>query len=152
MKKNLSLVFGLLLPVTFFFTGCVAGPKDMDRMVQMLERDDPAKFEPVMHSFVACALNDDIDGMIALTSKVTIKEIGLAKLREHYAKDTVPVLKRFPKMSKSGSVFYVDDGRGTTGWTYREDFTSQDGKKAKIQFVVLKEQGVIGIGSVGLWK
>ncbi len=151
MKKNLAFLGGLVLAI-FPFAGCAAGPKDMDRMVQMLERDDPAKFEPVMHSFVACALNDNIDGMVALTSKVTIKEIGLEKLKEHYAKDTVPVLKRFPKMSKSGSVFYVDDGKGTTGWTYWEDFTSLEGKKAKIQFVVLKEQGVIGIGSVGLWK
>lgn len=152
MNKNQWVVFSLVLLTVFLVAGCASGQEDMARMVQMLERDDPAKFEPVMRSFVTCALQSDIEGMISLTSKVTIQEIGLKKLKEHYANDTVPVLKRFPIMSKSGDVFYVDDRKGTTGWTYRENFASTDGKKVKIQFVVLKEQGVIGISSVGLWK
>lgn len=118
----------------------------------MLERDDPAKFEPVMRRFVAFAIAGDAEGMISLTSKVTIQQTGIEKLRQLYLADTIPAIQLFPRMLNSGRVHYVDDRKGTTGWAYKQDFMSAAGKKAKIQFVVLREQGEICVSSVGLWK
>ena len=152
MKKYITLSTVVLIPIIAFLAGCTSGADEMAKIVQVMERDDPAMFEKVMRSFVDCALKDDIDGMIALTSKVTIAQTGLAELKEHYAKDTVPALKLFPKMSDGGQVDYVSDGKGNTGWVYKKIFTAKNGKEAKFQFDVLKEQGVIGVGSFGLWK
>jgi hypothetical protein len=152
MKKIHSLTIVLLLPLAAVLSSCTSGADEMANIVKVIERDDPAMFEKVMRSFVDCALKDDIDGMIALTSKVTIAQTGLAELKEHYAKDTVPALKLFPKMSGGGQVDYVSDGKGNTGWVYKKIFTAADGKEVKFQFDVLKEQGVIGVGSFGLWK
>ena len=128
------------------------------RSTKILERFDSAQpgadalFEKVMLSFVDCGLKDDVQGMIALTSKATIAEIGLAQLKEHYAKDTIIVLKKYPKMLAGGRVDYLGEENGSTGWLYRKVFVSPAGMEVKFQFVVLKEQGVIGVGSFGQWK
>ncbi|MBI5820715.1 MAG: ankyrin repeat domain-containing protein [Verrucomicrobia bacterium] len=135
--------------------GKTAGPKgaeEMKMILRVMQRDDPAAFEQVMRSFIKCAHNGDIDGMVALTSKVTITQTGLEKLKEHYAKDTMPALKMFPKMSDGGNVDYINDGKDATGWLFKKTFTSPEGKTVKLQFTVLKEQGKIGVSSFDLWE
>lgn len=135
--------------------GKVEGPKgaeDMKMILRVMQRDAPAAFEQVMRSFIKCAHNGDIDGMVALTSKVTINQAGLAKLKELYAKDTAPVLKMFPEMSYGGNFDYVNDVKDATGWVFKKTFTSAEGKTVKLQFTVLKEQGKIAVSSFGVWK
>jgi hypothetical protein len=152
MKKYIMLGSVVLIPVIAFVAGCASGADEMAKIVQIMERDDPAVFEKAMRGFVDCALKGDVDGMISLTSKVTIAQAGLEALREHYAKDTIPALKRYPKMSDGGRVDYIRDEFGSTGWAYKKVFTSPVGKEAKFQFIVLKEQGIVGVSSFGLWK
>lgn len=125
--------------------------KIMERL-DSKEQDGEAMFEKVMLSYVDCGLKGDVEGMVALTSKVTIAQMGLAQLKEHYAKDAIIALKKYPKMLAGGRVDYLGEENGSAGWLYRKVFVSPAGKEVKFQFVVLKEQGVIGVGSFGLWK
>lgn len=151
MKKH-PLIVLLLLPLATLRGDGAPGADEMKAIVQVIARDDPAMFEKVMRSYVDCALKGDVDGMVALTSKVTVAQMGLENLKQHYVTDTVPALKLFPKMLGGGQVDYVSGGKGNTGWIYKKVFVSPDGRKANFQFDVLKEQGVIGVGSFGLWK
>jgi hypothetical protein len=74
-------------------------------------------------------------------------------VEELYATDTVPTLKEFSKISYGGDIIYIPrSAHGGVGWMYRKVFASPKGKEAKVQMIVLKEQGRIGVSSVGPWE
>ena len=51
-----------------FIQGCNAmkGKSDMDHMLSLMERDNPAQFEQVMYSFIESAKLGDVDKMAVL--------------------------------------------------------------------------------------
>ncbi len=151
MKKKLLPV--LALGIAAILPGCTSGQQEMQQIVGVMQRDDPGAYEAVMRKFVDGALAVDADSMVALTSNITISQMGGRRaLREHYLKDKIPALRAFPAMSAGGDVIYVSDPDGTVGWTFRKVFTSPAGKKEYFEFTVLKEKGQIKIASAGIWK
>ena len=150
------LKLGVLISLFAPLAGCFSGQSDMVR-IQRVIANDPAldefpKYSEVMSRWLHCAWNNDIDGMIALTSKITIEQEGIEKLRKLYTEDSAPALQRFRIYKKGGECKYVADGKGTTGWIFNPVWTSADGKVGKFQFTVLKEDGVIKVSSFGLQK
>ncbi|MGH9411823.1 MAG: ankyrin repeat domain-containing protein [Vicinamibacterales bacterium] len=134
------------------------GARTIAKSVKVLDRLDPAtslgdpEFERVMHAFVERALKGDVDGMVALTSKVTIAQTGLADLKAHYATDTMLGLQAFPTIAPGSRAAFARDENSAPCWVYQMVFVSPKGEDAKIQFIVVKEAGVIGVGSIDLWQ
>ncbi len=132
--------------------GAMKGQADMENMVRLMEKNSPEKYEAVMHSFIESAQNNDVNKMIALTSKVTIKKMGVDALKKHYQKDTIPALKSCKKISESGDVVHINKSQGKTGegWVYYKTCTYDENKTVGIRFVILKENGRIALTSFGL--
>jgi hypothetical protein len=95
MKKSSVLTIisaALVLP----FFSCVSGKGDMERIVAAMDQHDSREHEAAMRAFIEKARTDDLVGMMALTSRVTIKKTGgEEKQRQHYLSDTIPALKLF---------------------------------------------------------
>ena len=128
------------------------GQSDMKNMLRLMEKNDPAKFEQVMHSFVQSAKLGEVEKMIGLTSYVTIEKMGKASLKSHYLKDTIPALKACKSISEGGDVIHVDKSETGTGpgWIYRKVCNYGENETVTIQFVILNENGRIGLTSFGL--
>jgi hypothetical protein len=150
-KEDAKAAVAKTLPAAPGSTGTPKGAEDMARVMQVMQRDDPGEFDKVMRSFVDRAVLGDIREMVALTSKVTIAQMGLEKLKEHYANDTIPALRLFPTVLDGGEVRYINEGNGTTGWAFKRVFASSDGRQARFQLIVLKEKGEIRVSSFGVW-
>jgi LDH2 family malate/lactate/ureidoglycolate dehydrogenase len=68
----------------------------MERIVAAMDQHDSREHEAAMRAFIEKARTDDLVGMMALTSRVTIKKTGgEEKQRQHYLSDTIPALKLF---------------------------------------------------------
>lgn len=152
MNKPCRLGSMLLALAVVVVSGCATKSGETAKTPKVVEKESPVMFERVMKTFVDRGARGDIDGMVSLTSKVTIAQMGMEPLKDHYAKDIVGTLKGFPKMAEGGRTDPVDDGKGTAGWVFKRVFTAANGEEAKVQFIVLKEQGRIGVGYVGFWK
>ncbi|GIU34396.1 hypothetical protein TUM4644_35620 [Shewanella colwelliana] len=145
----------IILALTIFsLQACNAmkGQSDMENIVRLMETNSPAKYEAVMHSFVKSAKSSDIDKMIALTSEVTIKQMGIDALKRHYQKDTIPALKACVKISEGGDIVYIDESQAKigSGWVYHKTCTYGENETVGIRFVILKENGRIALTSFGL--
>ncbi|MCV6627546.1 MAG: hypothetical protein OIF38_15720 [Cellvibrionaceae bacterium] len=125
---------------------------DMDNIIRALEQDPPEKFEAVMKAFIERAQAGDAEGMISLSSHVTIAKIGMNKLRAHYQKDTIPVLKACTEISYGGNNIHVGGEQFGTGagWVFEKSCLVKDGKDLSLRFIVLKENGRIALTSFGL--
>ena len=152
MNRSFLLGSTLLASALIVLSGCATKPGETSPPPKGVEKESPVMFERVMKTFVDRGSRGDLEGMVSLTSKVTIAQMGLEPLKGHYAKDIVGTLKGFPKMAEGGRADPVDDGKGTAGWVFKKVFTAANGDEAKVQFIVLKEQGRIGVGYVGFWK
>ena len=165
MNAHVRLIFSMTIPSRFRVAllitslviagGCTTGHDDASKPAKAVvteTKENPVVFERVMKTFVDRATRGDVEGMVSLTSKVTIAQMGLEPLKQHYANDVVTTLKAFPKMTAGGRADPVDDGKGTAGWVFKKVFAGANGDEAKMQFIVLKEQGRIGVGYVGSWK
>lgn len=154
--NKFSRLGALLLVASFLLAGgCTTSHSDASKPAKPAAKEtkeNPAVFERVMKTFVDRATRGDVEGMVSLTSKVTIAQMGLEPLKQHYVNDVVTTLKAFPKMTGGGRADPVDDGKGTAGWVFKKVFSGVNGEEAKVQFIVLKEQGRIGVGYVGSWK
>ena len=118
MNRNILSVFAFVIAA--FLQGCVSGQQEMKQIAAVMQREDPDTYEIVVQKFVDGALAGDADSMVAVTSDITIREMGGRRaLREHYLKDKIPALKAFPSMSAGGDVIYVSNPDGTVGWTFR---------------------------------
>lgn len=62
--------FSLLMP------GCLSGPAEMHQILGAMDKQDPRDHETIMRTFIAKAQLADIDGMVALMSKITLKTAG----------------------------------------------------------------------------
>ena len=144
----------ILALVIFSLQGCNAmkGQSDMENMLRLMEKNSPEKYEAVMRSFVESAKNSDIDKMVALTSEVTIKQMGIVALKSHYKKDTIPALKACEKISEGGDIVHIDKSQAKTGsgWVYYKTCTYGENETVGIRFVILKENGRIALTSFGL--
>jgi uncharacterized short protein YbdD (DUF466 family) len=144
----------ILALATFSLQACNAmkGQSDMENMVRLMKQNSPEKYEAVMHSFVKSAKNNDVDKMIALTSEVTIKQMGIDALKKHYKKDTIPALKACIKISEGGDIVHIDKLQAKTGsgWVYHKVCTFGENETVGIRFVILKENGRIALTSFGL--
>jgi len=131
--------------------GCNAmkGKSDMENMIRLMERDEPAKFEQVMHSFVQSAKLGEVEKMINLTSYVTIEQMGIESLKSHYIKDTIPALKACKSISEGGDIIRIDKSETGSGWVYRKVCTYGENETVTIQFVILNENGRIALTSFG---
>ncbi len=135
-----------------FIVGCGSDAQEAKKIADLMERDNPDQYLAVLVSFVDRAREGDIEGMIALTCDATIKHVGIEKVKERYKKDTSPALKIFSEMSDGGEADYINDGKGRTGWVYKKLFTASDGKTTTLQFVIVKENGVIAVFSINAVK
>lgn len=144
----------ILALATFSLQACNAmkGQSDMVNMVKLIEKNSPGNYEAVMHAFVKSAKNSDIDKMVALTSEITIKQMGIDALKRHYKKDTIPVLKACVKISEGGDIVHIDQSQAETGsgWVYHKVCTYGENETVDIRFVILKENGRIALTSFGL--
>lgn len=133
--------------------GCNAmkGKSDMENMIRLMQQDDPAQFEQVMHLFIQSAKLGEVEKMIDLTSYVTIDKMSIEALKSHYNQDTIPALKACKSISEGGDIIHVDKSETGTGsgWVYRKFCTYSDNEKVAIQFVILNENGRIALTSFG---
>jgi hypothetical protein len=142
-----------LITLFIFIQGCNAmkGKSDMDNMLRLMERGDPAQFEQVMYSFIESAKLGDVEKMVDLTSYVTIEKMGIEELKSHYAKDTIPVLRACVSISEGGAVIHINKSQSETGpgWAYKKTCTYGDNEQVILQFIILNENGRIGLTSFG---
>jgi hypothetical protein len=132
-------------------TNYQSGTGDLGTVIQALERDNPFEYEAVMRRFVESAQREDIDSMIALTSKITREQAGDEQLRKLYAAQYTQLFKRFPRMSKGGDNTHLDEGKGGPGWIFDKSLSTEDGESSvPLRFVVLKEEGKICVAAVRL--
>ena len=124
----------------------------MKRIMTAMDKQDPSSFEATMRAFIAKAQNDDVDGMIAITSKVNIKQLGgEEKAKEFYRNDTIPVLKVFRTMAPGGESAFGADKLGHYGWKFKRTLVAADGRTADFQFTILREDVNLVVASFGLW-
>ena len=142
-----QLIVALWLSVAA--SGSAWGNTDMDNVLRALDQDKPELYEVVMTSFIASAKAGDIDKMVALTSAVTVKKIGLENLKGHYRKDTVPALRACTRIARGADVIHLDKQSGdpSSGWAYRKTCITGEGKSILLQFVILNENGRIALAS-----
>lgn len=142
------------IAIIFTLQACNAmkGQSDMENMLKLMNKDNPAEYEAVMHSFIESAQAADVEKMIAVTSHVTIEQMGIDSLKSHYLKDTIPALKACNSISEGGDIIHVDESETGTGsgWVYRKTCTYGESKTVQIQFVILNENGRIALTSFGL--
>jgi hypothetical protein len=145
--------FGLALVCTALFLSSCSGQADMKRMERAIflqeDQKDSSEFERRMLYFIAKAQTNDVDAMIAVTSKVTItKAGGEAALREDYQKVTIPTLKMVHSMLPGGeSVFGLDESRKFWGWLFKRSFLLTNGKTANFQFAITREDEAVVVAS-----
>ena len=156
--QSLHKCLGLLLAMGL--TACAASPpapahsggsSDMTNILSTLARSNPAAFEAVMDKFIVAAKAQDIEGMLALTSPETRKEQGDDGLRGLYRNEYVILFTTYPQKSAGGDVINVHDAAGNEGWVFKKVFSAADGRQAKVQVAVLREQGNIYVSAVTLW-
>ena len=156
IRQGRPFFVGALILLCVPLAGCFSDKSDMNRIQKSIANNktlnDSLSCNRVLHSWIKCAQNNDIDGMIVLTSRTTVTQEGSNNLKKVYTEDSAPALRRFRYEKNGGEAKYFDNGKNTTGWIFKSVCTSADGKEAKFQFVVLNEDGVIGVGSFGLWK
>jgi len=124
----------------------------MTNMLNLMKQDNPDEYKEIMNTFITSAKANDINSMINITSDLTIKNIGLEKLKTHYTNDSVPVLKMCKPFSTGGDVIHVtkeETGTGP-GWVFRKVCHYKKDKKAVLQFVILNEQGRLVLASFGM--
>ncbi|MFT5519970.1 MAG: hypothetical protein ACI9IA_000557 [Enterobacterales bacterium] len=128
------------------------GQSDMENMIRLMHKDNPADYEAVVRSFIENAKAGHVEKMIALTSQVTINKMGIDSLKSHYTKDTVPALKACTSISEGGDIIHIDKSQTGTGsgWVYKKTCTYDESKTVPIQFVILNENGRIALTSFGL--
>lgn len=141
----------LSLAFTMLSSGCTSGAKDAARIATMMNQSG---HESVMRDFINKAKEDDVDGMIAITSKLTIKEMGgIENMRTHYIADTIPSLKAIQSiLPEDDSSKCTRDNHGHYGWALRKTVISASGKKVHLQFTVFREDGKLVIAYFGLWE
>jgi hypothetical protein len=152
MKKLPALAL-LLVFVSLTWSGCTSDKDYFDRLERSLTYSARTEFEQVMLSFIADAEGGDVDGMLALTSNVTIQQAGgLEKIREFYRTNLVPTFKRFPNLVLGGTETFGKDEYGKARWTFKRIFRSADGREARLQFGVEFEEAKEVVFSVEPWK
>ncbi|WP_346331069.1 hypothetical protein [Prosthecobacter sp. SYSU 5D2] len=144
MKIRFAWLALAVFPV--FIPSCVAGKRDMERVLKVMQQENPADYERVFKSFVRHASQGDADAMVALTSEVTVARMGgRAKLKEHYKQNMIPAFKAFPIMSPGGESHYLPPEKDSVGWTFVRTFKSRHGEERRFEIFVLKEQGQIRV-------
>lgn len=142
--------------MAIFFTlqacNAMKGQSDMENMNKLMNKDNPDEYEAVMHSFIESTKAADVEKMIAITSQVTIDQMGMDALKNYYLKDTIPALKACHSISDGGDIIHVDKSESGTGsgWVYRKTCTYGESKTVQIQFIILNEDGRIALASFGL--
>jgi hypothetical protein len=151
MEKPYLLSFAMLCAA--LLSSCVSGKADMERILAAMDQQDSREHEKIMRSFIEKAQKDDVDGMIALTSKITIKQIGgEEKERALYRGDTIPALKIFRTIAPGGESTFGADNAGHYGWKFKRTFVADDGRTANLQFTILREDVALIIAYFGLWE
>ena len=129
-------------------TGCAAGRDDLRTVA-----DEPAApFEQAMRAWAGCASRGDVDGMLALTSRTTIRTTGLQQLRALYENDVSRALAQSPQMSTGGEQITVIAEDGATGWLFRRVFSSPGGDQLALEILVLREDGQPRVSSYRPWR
>jgi len=146
-----ALTPACLLPATLavaLATGCAAGRDDLRTVA-----DEPAApFEQAMRAWAGCASRGDVDGMLALTSRTTIRTTGLEQLRASYVNDVSPALALSAQMSSGGEQITVVAEDGATGWLFRRVFSSPQGDQLPLEILVLREDGRPRVSSYRPWR
>lgn len=135
--------------------GCNAmkGQSDTESMLEFIELHNPDEFEAAMYSFVNSAKSGNVEQMLALTSDAAITETGLEALRDIYTNYSVRTIRYCTSLSKRTDVIAIrttGTGKGP-GWVVRKTCFYGQGKAIPIQFVMLKENGRIGLYTFSLW-
>ena len=152
MKRSYFLTV-ILAAFMLPFSGCVSGKADMERIVAAMDQQDSHEHEGVMRKFIEKARSGDLAGMMALTSKVTIKMTGgEEKQRQHYLSDTIPALKLFGSVAPGGDSKFGPDEYDHYGWAFKRTFLAADGRQAKLQFTIMREDGQLVVAYFGLWQ
>ncbi len=126
--------------------GCAPGPTEINKTAQ----EAPKQYDDVLNHFFAYARAGNIDGMLAVTSDVTVATMGRHTIEAHYRNDTSPALKQCGALAPGGDVMRVTkDETGTgPGWIYVKSCTNPELKNLRLQFVLLRERSKIVVTSV----
>ncbi len=144
--KVLVIVLFLVL-----LNGCVSGKADLDNMVRLMNQDPPEKYTAVLNEFFSFALEGDVEGMLSITSDVTIKNIGLNKITNLYINDISPGIRGCGSLLPGGEISHVKKYQSGTGsgWAYEKSCSASKDSNARVVFIVLKEDKGIVVTYVG---
>jgi hypothetical protein len=132
------------LIASLLFLACQMKSFGDDRALAIYDQGDSGKHEKVLLAFVASAQAGDASAMLALSSKNMIARTGgAAKQREIYINKTIPVLKAFPNIAKSGTERFGSDDAGHYGWIFTRVFLGANGQELPLEFTIFREDGVL---------
>jgi len=152
-------VFMLMLSIPYIclLSGCISDQANMKQLSDAMDRADclarKSEYEAVMNAFIEKSRAHDVDGMLGLTSNITVEKAGgLAKIRELYLQNTIPKLCEYKHEIPGGNAKAGRDDFGYYAWRFRRIFQSDNGQQRKIQFAVSKENSRLVMSFLGIWK
>lgn len=147
--KTSRLLVSLISVLALLTQGCATGTKA--KIFSAGPPPDRDVCESAMLAFIDRAKNGDLDGMIALCSKITIGQAGgVDTLRTAMRMDTIPFFRRFSTMKPEGESTVGSDLYGHHGWMFTRTFVAPDGKEAKAEFAISREGSRIVVASLEL--
>ena len=147
MKLKSYLACATLVASALLMQGCVSGQADMQRISDAI--NGRQEYEGTMRRFLIRGRFGDLDGMLALTSKITIKLAGgEGKKRELFKSELIPALTRFRNLAPGGSSIPGKDEYGHPAWSFKETMVADDGKELKMEFTVTREDNEL-TGEIG---
>jgi len=151
---NKIYLFSFFLVISALY-GC-ASNKPKNNAVQDLiaAHKNQEKYRSVMNKFITYAKNKNINEMIALTSKITIKKNGISLLKKTYKNTIVPEIKSCKKLYTQKNITRASKkltGIGS-GYIYNKICQKGNGETSVINIAILKENDHISLASIFVFK
>ena len=107
-------------------------------------------FQSVIEQFFSLAISGDVNGMLELTSAMTMFHAG-PDLKNDYKNDKIPALKNCQSLLPGGKVraVTVNESRTGPGYSFIRYCSNPTYKNIGIKFIVLRENDQIVVAYVG---
>ena len=136
MKKLLIALLSLGTTCALLSCAQVAGKKGDFKL-----RQREAEYASVAREFVERAIANDPDGMIQLTSTISIKTMGSVIVRRAYVEGVIPFFKG-GRVEWSGKHRVITDDVGNRGFAI---FGNIAGKGSPFSITVMRESSVLKV-------
>jgi hypothetical protein len=141
-RLNSKMLAILILAFSQFCTSGFAHAQqaEMQSIEQALKiRVSKAEANVLKQQFVYAARKADVEGMMEITSLITLQTAGEEEIRRIYTEAYIPRFQIFNKDADECEAAEIADPDGTNGWAFICKLTSDQAETMYMQLTVLRE-------------